>query len=41
MAKMVGYACDIKASWMKYARQLLLDGLSKDEYKKKLNEEHI
>ena len=38
MAKMVGYACNIKASWMKYARQLLLDGLSRDEYKKKLNE---
>ena len=38
MAKMVGYACNIKASWMKYARQLLLEGLSKDEYKEKLND---
>lgn len=38
MAKMVGYACNIKAAWMKYARQLLAEGLSKDEYKEKLNE---
>lgn len=38
MAKMVGYACNIKAAWMKYARQILADNLSKDEYKAKLNE---
>lgn len=37
MAKMVGYACNIKAAWMKYARQMLSEGLSKNEYKEKLN----
>lgn len=38
MAKMVGYACNIRAAWMKYARQLLSEGLSQEAYKANLNE---
>ena len=38
MAKMVGYACNIRDAWMKYARQLLSEGLSLEAYKANLNE---
>lgn len=35
---MIGYACNIKPAWMKYARQILSENLSQGEYKSKLND---
>ena len=37
MAKMVGFACNIKPSWMHYSVQLLEENLTENEYKEKLN----
>lgn len=37
MAKMVGFACNIKPAWMYYAVQLLGESLSEKDYKDKLS----
>lgn len=38
MAKMVGYACSMKLSWLNKAYQMTLEGLDENSYKEQLNE---
>jgi hypothetical protein len=38
MAKMVGYACNVKLSWLNYTVSLLDENLTEPEFKEKLNE---
>lgn len=38
MAKMVGYACNIKLQWLNYAVSLLDENLREAEFKEKMNE---
>lgn len=38
MAKMVGYACNIKLQWLNYAVSLLEENLTVAEFKEKMNE---
>lgn len=38
MAKMVGYACNIKLQWLNYAVSLLDENLTEAEFKEKMNE---
>lgn len=38
MARMVGYACNIKLKWLNYAASLLEKKFSEEEYKEELNE---
>ncbi len=38
MAKMVGYACSIRLSWLNEAVRMLKDNLPEAEYKEKMNE---
>lgn len=38
MAKMVGYACNIKKQWLNYAVSMLDENLSELDYKEKMNE---
>ena len=38
MAKMVGYACNIKLQWLNHAVAMLDENLTEAEYKEKMNE---
>ena len=38
MAKMVGYACSMKLSWLNEAVRMLKENLPETEFKKKMNE---
>lgn len=38
MAKMVGYACSIRLSWLNKAVQMISENLTEAEYKEKMNE---
>lgn len=38
MAKMVGYACNVKRQWLNFAVKLLKENYTEKEYKEKLNE---
>lgn len=38
MAKMVGYACNVKLQWLNQAVSMLNDGLNEADYKENLNE---
>ena len=38
MAKMVGYACNVKLQWLNHAVSMLDENLTEAEYKEKMNE---